>query len=65
MNTKVARNYDLNQQASKAAFWGLSSNLAVSAISFLGTAILNGIIYLHNFGLIGMDVLVRYAEKGA
>lgn len=49
---------NLTQQASKGAFWGLSSNLTVSAISFVGTAILARILSPKDFGLLGMAGLV-------
>ena len=49
---------NLTQQASKGAFWGLSSNMSVSAISFVGTAILARILSPKDFGLLGMATLI-------
>ena len=49
---------NLRQQASKGAFWGLSSNLIVSMISFCGTIIMARILSPRDFGLIGMAVLL-------
>jgi len=49
---------NLTQQASKGAFWGLSSNLTVSAISFVGTAILARILSPKDFGILGMAGLI-------
>lgn len=53
-----AKKDNLKQQASKGAFWGLSSNLTVSVISFVGTAILARILSPRDFGILGMAVLV-------
>jgi len=55
INTK---NDNLKHHASRGAFWGLSSNLTVSAISFVGTAIVARILSPKDFGLLGMAVLV-------
>ena len=52
------KNDNLKQSASKGAFWGLSGNLTVSAISFVGTAILARILSPKDFGLLGMAVLI-------
>jgi len=54
----VNKKTSLTQQASKGAFWGLSSNLTVSAISFVGTAILARILSPKDFGLLGMATLI-------
>jgi O-antigen/teichoic acid export membrane protein len=48
----------LTKTASRGAFWALTSNIAVSAISFVGTAILARILDPKDFGLLGMAVLV-------
>jgi len=48
----------LKQTASRASFWGLSGNLGVSAMSFVGTAILARILSPKDFGLLGIAVLV-------
>jgi O-antigen/teichoic acid export membrane protein len=48
----------LTQQASRGAFWSLSSNITVSAISFVGTAILAHMLNPKDFGLIGMATVV-------
>ncbi|MBF0331969.1 MAG: oligosaccharide flippase family protein, partial [Candidatus Omnitrophica bacterium] len=54
----MSKPQSLTQQASKGAFWSLASNIAVSAISFVGTAIMARILEPKDFGLIGMAVLV-------
>lgn len=54
----MAQPESLTQQASKGAFWSLASNITVSAISFVGTAILARMLEPKDFGLIGMAVLV-------
>lgn len=48
----------LTSRASKGAFWALASNITVSAISFVGTAILARMLDPKDFGLLGMAVLV-------
>ncbi|MFA5143023.1 MAG: lipopolysaccharide biosynthesis protein [Candidatus Omnitrophota bacterium] len=53
-----ANKHNLKQQASNGAFWGLSGNLTVSAISFVGTAILARILSPKDFGLLGMATLI-------
>ncbi len=58
INGKEEKYTNLTQQASKGAFWGLSSNLTVSAISFVGTAILARILSPRDFGILGIAVLV-------
>lgn len=55
---KKTLHVNLKQQASEGAFWGLSSNLIVSAISFVGTVILARILSPKDFGLLGMAVLI-------
>lgn len=51
----------LTQQASRGALWILSSNIAVSGISFVGTAILARLLTPKDFGLLGMANLVTGA----
>ena len=58
MELKKVKEPSLTQQASKGALWGLSGNITVSAISFIGTAILARILSPRDFGLIGMATLV-------
>lgn len=58
MSDTVLENDNLTQKASKGAFWGLASNISVSAISFINTAILARILDPRDFGLIGMAVMV-------
>lgn len=58
MDKNVEKKENLTQQASKGAFWGMASNLIVSAMSFVGTAIMARILSPNDFGLIGMAVLV-------
>lgn len=53
-NNRGVKKENLAQEASKGALWGLSSNIAVSAISFVGTAILARILSPKDFGLLGM-----------
>lgn len=60
---KKDKKISLTQQASKGAFWGLSSNLTVSAISFVGTAILARILSPKDFGLLGMATLITGAVQ--
>ncbi len=48
----------LTRQASRGAAWSLASNVAVSAISFIGTAILARMLTPKDFGLMGMAALV-------
>jgi PST family polysaccharide transporter len=48
----------LSQQASRGAMWTLGSNIAVSGISFIGTAFLARILTPKDFGLLGMANLV-------
>ena len=48
----------LTSWASKGAFWALVSNITVSAVSFVGTAILARMLDPQDFGLLGMAVLV-------
>jgi len=57
-NNCAVKEVSLTQQASKGAFWGLSSNLTVSAISFIGTAILARLLSPKDFGLLGMAFLI-------
>jgi len=57
-NVKIMKNDGLKHQASRGALWGLSSNLGVSAISFVGTAILARMLSPKDFGLLGMAVLI-------
>ncbi len=54
----MSENQSLTRQASRGAAWSLASNISVSAISFLGTAILARILTPKDFGLMGMAVLV-------
>ena len=49
---------NLKHHASNGALWGLSSNMIVSAISFVGTAIVARILSPKDFGLLGMAVLI-------
>ena len=58
INDKKNVSISLKQQAAKGSFWGLSGNLTVSAISFIGTAILARILSPKDFGLLGMAVLI-------
>jgi O-antigen/teichoic acid export membrane protein len=58
MSDKLTENGNLTQQASHGAFWGLLSNGTVSAVSFIGTAIMARILSPRDFGLISMAVLV-------
>ena len=48
----------LTRQATSGAMWSLASNITVSALSFLGTAVLARLLNPHDFGLIGMATLV-------
>ena len=48
----------LTQQASRGALWTLGSNIAVSGVSFVGTAILARMLTPKDFGLVGMATLV-------
>ena len=54
----MTNSQSLTQQASRGAFWSLASNITVSAISFVGTAVLARMLEPKDFGLIGMAVLV-------
>lgn len=58
MTAETEKKDNLSHQASKGAFWGMTSNLTVSAISFVGTAIMARILSPADFGLIGMAILV-------
>ncbi|MFA5014773.1 MAG: lipopolysaccharide biosynthesis protein [Actinomycetota bacterium] len=58
MCAETAEKGSLAQQASKGALWGMISNIAVSGISFIGTAVLARMLSPRDFGLIGMAVLV-------
>jgi PST family polysaccharide transporter len=51
----------LTQQASRGALWTLGSNIAVSGISFIGTAFLARLLTPKDFGLLGMANLVTGA----
>lgn len=58
-DSSIKTNKDnLTRQASKGAFWALSSNLSVSAMSFIGTAVLARILSPKDFGLLGMAMLI-------
>ena len=48
----------LTRQASRGALWSLTSNITVSAISFVGTAVLARMLEPKDFGLIGMATVV-------
>ena len=48
----------LTEKAAKGAVWGLISNVTVSAISFVSTAILARLLEPKDFGLFGMAILV-------
>ncbi|MBU0467603.1 MAG: MOP flippase family protein [Candidatus Omnitrophica bacterium] len=49
---------NLSKRAAKGAAWGLISNVTVSAISFLSTAILARLLEPKDFGLFGMAMIV-------
>jgi len=54
----LLNNTSLKTIAVKGAFWGMFSNIFVSAVSFLGTAILARMIEPEDFGLVGMSSLI-------
>ncbi len=56
--TKTPPTESLTSWASRGAFWALASNITVSAVSFVGTAILARMLDPQDFGLLGMAVLV-------
>jgi O-antigen/teichoic acid export membrane protein len=60
MSTQASSNKTptLTQTASRGAAWALLSNITVSAISFIGTAVLARLLEPKDFGLIGMATVV-------